>query len=243
MSDEEHVEDLLDVEDYKDLIEVDAIEDVPVSMGSIKKKAQKRRKTSDVWNYFYPLPSKCPNDDKPQAKCKYCDATNVILGAYGTGNLKRHIKKCSRRNTHDVGQLPISRNQGSLSVIKYDLPFQFVEYESIIEMLQYLQNDVPLTSRNTVKSTVIKMYQREKQRVKFMLNASPRRVCLTSGGMIYRGQETVLWEPHFNKIFDFNQKVVSDDIKDNFLIKIKYFNVKSVLGDAQPSPRNHFPNI
>jgi hypothetical protein len=46
--------------------------------------------------------------------------------------------------------------------------------------VQYLRNDVPLISRNTAKSDVIKMYQREKQRVKFMLNASPGRVCLTS---------------------------------------------------------------
>jgi hypothetical protein len=122
----------------------------------------------------------------------------VVLGAYGTGNLKRHIKKCSRRNTRDVGQLLMSQNQGSLfvsaskfdtekfrelwiaSIIKHDLPFRFVEYEGIREMLQYLRNDVPLISRNIAKSDVIKMYQREKQRVKFMLNASHGRVCLTS---------------------------------------------------------------
>jgi hypothetical protein len=76
----------------------------------------------------------------------------MVLGAYGTGNLKRHIKKCSRRNTSDVGQLLMSQNLGSLSVsaskfdtekfrelwiasiIKHDLPFRFVEYEGIREM-------------------------------------------------------------------------------------------------------------
>jgi hypothetical protein len=55
MSDEEPVVDLHEVEDYHDLIEVDAIEDVPVSMRSFKKKPQKRRKTSDVWNYLIPF--------------------------------------------------------------------------------------------------------------------------------------------------------------------------------------------
>jgi len=36
MSDEEPVVDLHEVEDYHNLIEVDAIEDVPISMGSFK---------------------------------------------------------------------------------------------------------------------------------------------------------------------------------------------------------------
>jgi len=39
MSDEEPVVDLHEVEDYHDLIEVNAIDDVPVSMGSIKQKS------------------------------------------------------------------------------------------------------------------------------------------------------------------------------------------------------------
>jgi hypothetical protein len=38
MSDKEPVVDLHEVEDYHNLIEVDAIEDVPISMGSFKKK-------------------------------------------------------------------------------------------------------------------------------------------------------------------------------------------------------------
>jgi len=58
----------------------------------LKKKAQKCRKTSDVWNYFNYIPGKCPNDDKPRVKCKYCDTTHVVLSAYGIGNLKRHIR-------------------------------------------------------------------------------------------------------------------------------------------------------
>lgn len=39
INDEEPVVDLQEVEDYPDLIEVDAIEGVPVSMGSLKKKS------------------------------------------------------------------------------------------------------------------------------------------------------------------------------------------------------------
>lgn len=72
-------------------------------------------------------------------KCKLCGTTYLAPSAYGTGNIKRHIKTCPRRDTRDVGQMLISGNQGSVSdykfcakrlrelmvasVIKHDLPF------------------------------------------------------------------------------------------------------------------------
>jgi hypothetical protein len=46
MSDKEPVVDLHEVEDYHNLIEVDAIEDVPIRMGFFKKKKKKKKKAS-----------------------------------------------------------------------------------------------------------------------------------------------------------------------------------------------------
>jgi hypothetical protein len=66
------------------------------------------------------------------------------------------------------------------SVIKHDLPFQYVECESIREMIKYLHLDVPLISRNTLKADLKNLHMRVKQKVKFMLNGCPGRICLTS---------------------------------------------------------------
>jgi hypothetical protein len=114
-------------------------------MGSDKKKVQKCRKTSEVWNFFYPFPTTGQNYNKLWSKCKWCGAIYLAPGAYGVGNLKQYIKTCLRRDTRDVGQMLISRNQGSISIsasnfcakrfrklfvalgIKQDLPFQYVE--------------------------------------------------------------------------------------------------------------------
>uniref|UniRef100_A0A2N9IUQ0 hAT-like transposase RNase-H fold domain-containing protein n=1 Tax=Fagus sylvatica TaxID=28930 RepID=A0A2N9IUQ0_FAGSY len=56
-------------EDDDDLVEVE-LEDVPVIVGSQKRKA-KRRKTSVIWAFFEMLPGK-GDDDKPYCKCKKC---------------------------------------------------------------------------------------------------------------------------------------------------------------------------
>lgn len=94
------------------------MEDISICMGSDKKKIQKCKRTSEVWNFFYLIPNTDKNDNKLRAKCKLCGATYLASGAYGTGNIKRHIKTCLRRDTRDVGQMLISGNQGSTSASK-----------------------------------------------------------------------------------------------------------------------------
>ncbi|KAG6678836.1 hypothetical protein I3842_14G102100 [Carya illinoinensis] len=44
-----------------------------------------------------------------------CGATYLVASKYGTGNLKRHIDTCPRRNTRDIGQLMLGQNSGSIS--------------------------------------------------------------------------------------------------------------------------------
>jgi len=108
------------------------------------------------------------------------------------------MKTCSRRDIGDVGQMLIFGNQGSMSVsaskfcakryrkvlvasiIKHDLPFRYVEYNGVREMMQYLRSDVPHICGNIAKVDMHKMYLREKQRVKSMSNVCSVRICLTS---------------------------------------------------------------
>jgi hypothetical protein len=90
MSNEVPLENL--VEENDDLIKLNSIEDTSICMGRGKKKVQKRRKTSEVWNYFDRLPSSGQPDDKLRAKCKACGTTYIAESTYGTGNLRRHKK-------------------------------------------------------------------------------------------------------------------------------------------------------
>ncbi|KAL4596433.1 hypothetical protein ACB092_12G163900 [Castanea dentata] len=38
------------------------------------------------------LPTK--DEEKPTCKCKKCGKEYIVAGAYGTGNLKRHLELC-----------------------------------------------------------------------------------------------------------------------------------------------------
>ncbi|KAG6662042.1 hypothetical protein CIPAW_03G216300 [Carya illinoinensis] len=143
----------------------------------------KRRKRSNVWSFFEMVPdSDKVGNCKARAKCKMCGATYLAASKYGTGNLKRHIDTCPRRNTRDIGQLMLGQNSGGISVstskfdpvqyrqllveaiVKHDLPFRFVEYSGVRTFMQYVRPDIPIISRNTAKADLIKMYHREKKK-------------------------------------------------------------------------------
>ena len=62
----------------------------------------------------------------------------------------------------------------------HELPFRFIEYVGIRAIFSYLCVDVPNISRNTAKNDLVKMFKREKERIKFDLTSALGRVCLTS---------------------------------------------------------------
>jgi hypothetical protein len=156
----------------------------------------KCKRTSIVWNFFDPV--HVEGDDMVRAKCKLCGKTYKASGEYGTENMTRHMNKCARKNTPDVGQMLLSGSQGGMSVIsskfdpkkfrelivasiiKHDLPFRYVKYEGVRELMQYLRLGVQLISINTVKTDLCKMYASEKQKLKAMLNRCNERIYLTS---------------------------------------------------------------
>ena len=157
-------------------------------------KDNKRRRTSYVWSFFELLPTK--DEEKPTYKCKKCGKEYIVVRAYGTRNLKHHLEVCPRKDIRDVGQLILGQNAMFVSSPKFDpakfrellcvaitmhgLPFRFVEYVGIRAIFSYLCVDVPNISRNTIKNDLVKMYKREKERIKSMLTSALGRVCLTS---------------------------------------------------------------
>ncbi|WOG84027.1 hypothetical protein DCAR_0103207 [Daucus carota subsp. sativus] len=140
-----------------------------------------------------------PGPDKKQwCSCKRCGATYACPSTYGTGNLHKHLERCKRRDTIDIGQLLISCDHGSVflgtkkfdqqkfrellvvAIIMHCQPYQFVEYEGFRAVFRYLNENVQTISRNTCKSNVNKLYAREKERLKSLLQSSPGRIFLTS---------------------------------------------------------------
>ena len=62
----------------------------------------------------------------------------------------------------------------------HDLPFQFVEWVAVKNLLLYLKPDLHIISRNTCRADCIKIYNREKVKVKNMLDTTCGRISLTS---------------------------------------------------------------
>ncbi|XP_061357916.1 zinc finger BED domain-containing protein RICESLEEPER 2-like [Gastrolobium bilobum] len=155
-----------------------------------------RKLVSKVWQHFERIPV---NKDgcKIQAKYKYCDQLYMADSKYGTGNLKRHLDGCVRRDTRDAGQMMLSNQNSSLSlepkfdhekfrelliaaIIMHDLPFQFTEWQGIRALLLYLRADLNIITRNTVKADCVKLHKREKDRCLNMLKENTSRASLTS---------------------------------------------------------------
>lgn len=156
----------------------------------------RRRLNSDVWVDFDMLP--LGPDKKQRCKCKKCGTTYACPSTYGTGNLHKHLLKCKRRDTRDIGQLLVTREHGSIAlgtktfdqdtfrellnaaIVMHCQPYQFVEFEGFRAVFRYLNENVQTISRNTCKSDVHKLYNREKERLKYMLQSCPGRISLTS---------------------------------------------------------------
>uniref|UniRef100_A0A803M5D0 BED-type domain-containing protein n=1 Tax=Chenopodium quinoa TaxID=63459 RepID=A0A803M5D0_CHEQI len=142
---------------------------------------RQRKLTSDVWANFEFL-------DKPDeqgniiCKCKKCGQKYNAESRQGTGNLKRHIKKCKKRTFKDGSTIDydIVREMLSIAVVKHDLPFQFAEYSAVRKLINYINPDVKLVSRNTLKADVLKMFKREKDKLKEELSVVKGRISLTS---------------------------------------------------------------
>ncbi|KAH9768374.1 putative AC transposase [Citrus sinensis] len=121
----------------------------------------------------------------------------VAVRNSGTGNLRRHYETCAKFKKRDPVQMMLDRSDGlstrvlkfeahvfcellSYAIIMHDLPFQFVEYEGIRRIWNYLCDEVPNICRNTAKADVLKMHNREKIKIRSMLEEAPSRICLTT---------------------------------------------------------------
>ncbi|KAH9672546.1 putative AC transposase [Citrus sinensis] len=183
-------------DDVNDIIELE--EEIEKGLRPVEQKTPRQRKlTSQVWSLFRKVPVDKYPDNKPRAVCKKCSIKYVVVRNSGTGNLRRHYEICAKFKKRDPVQMmldcsdglstPVSKFEAhvfcellSCAIIMHDLAFQFVEYEGIRRIWNYLCDEVPNIYRNTAKVDVLKMHNREKIKIRSMLEEIPSRICLTT---------------------------------------------------------------
>ncbi|KAL5728490.1 hypothetical protein ACHQM5_001566 [Ranunculus cassubicifolius] len=172
--------------------------DLPSSAGNAQRPPAKHTRTlrSHVWNHFTVLP--LGPDGVEKSQCNKCMKIYQSGSSNGTKTMSRHIEKCNNTVNQDIGQLILSRSQSSMAlqaskfdpevfreliakaICRHVLPFQFVEYEGVREAFRYANQEATLKSRNTAKADVLKIYERERAKIKHLLNSVPGRIGLTS---------------------------------------------------------------
>ncbi|XP_068504330.1 zinc finger BED domain-containing protein RICESLEEPER 4-like [Phaseolus vulgaris] len=183
----------INIPECENEIEKDDFENQSETIEGDKKKRDKTT-TSDCWKYFTKIG--VDKDGKERARCNSCNRIYLTGGRkYGTSHLNRHIMKCDKRKTEDVGQMILDM-QGKLKgkkidqvvhrellsnlIIRHNLPYKFVEYPELRTWIRYLCPDAIMISRNTVKADIGRMYIKEKIVLKELLVSIPYRICLTS---------------------------------------------------------------
>nr|KAJ0219000.1 hypothetical protein LSAT_V11C300104890 [Lactuca sativa] len=181
----------------------DSIEEVeaPNESQGVESTSSKKRKTrtstSDVWKSFTKLPRKTPNETL-YCVCNKCGQKYKARSESGTGNLRRHRRRCEDNNSRDIGQYMISDSQGVMdlrnpkfsqerlrellieAIIRHDLPFSFVEYQGIRNICKYLEPNSSHIYRNTAKADIKKLHASHCVRLRGELLKCPSRICLTS---------------------------------------------------------------
>ncbi|XP_021757908.1 zinc finger BED domain-containing protein RICESLEEPER 2-like [Chenopodium quinoa] len=160
-------------------------------------KKRQRRLSSGVWVNFDFLDEPHQNGNLT-CKCKKCGIHFNADSKNGIGNLYRHLKNCKQRSFRDVGQMILEKTSSglgnrlrefdanyfrellSLAIVEHDMLFQFVEFKGFRRCFNYLHPDFKPVTRNTIKSDVLKMYKRGKEKLKAVLGSTCSRIALTS---------------------------------------------------------------
>ncbi|XP_052209308.1 zinc finger BED domain-containing protein RICESLEEPER 2-like [Diospyros lotus] len=150
-------------EDDDNVIELEELKVDGTSKMDSKGK-RKRKLTSQVWMFFDKLIEK--SVDGKQRK-DIADIGQLLLN-------KDMSMRCTKFDPDKFRELVVA------AIVMHDLPLSFVEYVGVRAFCSYLNPNATLVSRNTLKSDLLKMYKKEKDKLKCVLKEAPGRLCLTS---------------------------------------------------------------
>ena len=88
---------------------------------------------------------------------------------------QRHGKETSPPLDHEMYKEKIAK-----AIIKHGYSLSFVEHEGTRDLMGFLNPKASPISRNTLKSDVIKVYNKEKEKLRGILGLHAGRICLTS---------------------------------------------------------------
>ena len=146
--------------------------------------ATSNKEYSLVWRCFEKLEGENPEDRK--ATCHNCSKVLSAKPSSGTRNLKRHMHKCfdieegePRHKRAPLNQ-EMYREKMAITIIKHNYPFSYVEHEATRQLHKFLHRDVIPICRNSAKSDVLAIYEREKANLKMKLEKVSGRISFTA---------------------------------------------------------------
>jgi len=104
-------------------------------------KRKTKANTSNYWRYFTKL--KVDKDGKERAKCNGCNKIFMCGGRkYGTSHLNRHLMKCDKIKSEDIGQMMLDMKGKKIDqsvhcqllcelIVRQYMPYKFVEYPEL----------------------------------------------------------------------------------------------------------------
>ncbi|XP_031276745.1 zinc finger BED domain-containing protein RICESLEEPER 2-like [Pistacia vera] len=86
---------------------------------------------------------------------------------------------CDTKLRHLRISQEIYREKMAIGIIKHNYPYSIVEHEGIRDVHIYLNHEVKPYTSNTAKADCLKIYYREKEKIKLALERVSDRICLT----------------------------------------------------------------
>ncbi|KAL1194425.1 putative AC transposase [Cardamine amara subsp. amara] len=148
------------------------------------KKIKGKRRWSKCWKKFKIIGEKLPNG-RNNVRCNKCKHTySIDLCRSGTTTMLRHMQVCSNGGAPVTGNrkldMIVFRELIGLAIIEHGLPYSFVEYRRIKEAFLYANSSIEFWTRNTAVADCLKIYEKEKMKLRNTLNEIPGRFCLTT---------------------------------------------------------------
>jgi hypothetical protein len=68
---------------------------------------------------------------------RYEQYARHVISEYGTGNMTQHIKVCERKDTPNVGQMCLSRNQEDMSIISFKFDIKKIKKLVVASIIKH----------------------------------------------------------------------------------------------------------
>ena len=139
-----------------------------------------KRKRGDVWEH-YEEPPAC--NGVKVAKCRYCEKRYTVSNST-TGNLWRHIRKvhptCIPQEPADKQAIAYTHSAFREMLVEWvvcnDQPFSEVETHRLRNLIRLLHPGAKVPSADTLRNDIDERFNREKARVRAMLQDAPGRL-------------------------------------------------------------------